>query len=44
MYKKEDKILQKMSGELNSTKIHTWDPVQSQLSEIIGLLGHVKVK
>ena len=34
----------KMRRKLNSTKMHTWDPTQSQLSEIMALLGHVKVK
>ena len=43
-YKKGDKILLKNAWKPNSSKIHTWDPTQSQLSEIMVLLGHLKVK
>ena len=34
----------KMRAKLNLSKMHTWDPTQSQLSEIMALLGHIKVK
>ena len=39
-YNKREKIC----GRVNSTKIHTLAPMQSQLSETMALLGHVKVK
>ena len=34
----------KMHGKLNLTKMHNWDPTQSQLPEMMALLGPVKVK
>ena len=43
-YNNGDKVLLKNTWKLNSTKMHTWDPTQSQLSEIMALLGHMKVK
>ena len=43
-YNKGDKFLLKMCGILNSTKMYICDPTRSQQSEIMALLGHVKVK
>ena len=44
MYNKGDKVLLKNAWKLNSTKMYTWDPTQSQRLEIIAPLGNVKVK
>ena len=41
---KGTKSYSKMHGKLNSTKMHIWFNISSQLSEIIALLGLAKVK
>ena len=44
MYNKGDKVLLKMYGKPNSIKMRIQGPTLSKLSEIMALLGHVKVK